>query len=401
MTLKIVDMLKSKKLDYLLLAPTGVAAQNVGGKTIHSALRIRQTSSHHYQTLLMESESSIQALLQIMVIIIDEISMVSSELFLFLSNLFGSLHKNNKVFGGIPVLVVGDLLQLSPVNGEHVFFSPAWRSFFPLFLSKLQRQRGDLEFYHMLEELRLGRLSEKSKLMINEKIKDSQNSRAMINTTHVVGLRAISQEINSFICENLPFSDQCSDPIVSMALDALNFEVVNSGSDNLPFKNHTNLPRSVTIQEGARVMFLNNKLFEHNICNGTIGVVTKSIDHDNVEVTFPTNENIVKINVQKTTVNFEINGVHASRHQFPLQNAFALTVHKTQGLTLLHVTLTIDQNMFAPGQIYVAMSRAPSWDSLDIFDFDFDCLKVDRDVVDEYKRLKLLNERGLIEMGRR
>ena len=57
--------------------------------------------------------------------------------------------------------------------------------------------------------------------------------------------------------------------------------------------------------------------------------------------------------------------------------------------------------MFAPGQIYVAMSRAPSWDSLDIFDFDFDCLKVDRDVVDEYKRLKLLNERGLIEMGRR
>ena len=63
----------------------------------------------------------------------------------------------------------------------------------------------------------------------------------------------------------------------------------------------------------------------------TTGVVTKNIDRDNVKVTFPTNENIVKINVQKTTATFEIDGVPTSRHQFPLQNASALTVHKTQG----------------------------------------------------------------------
>jgi len=67
------------------------------------------------------------------------------------------------------------------------------------------------------------------------------------------------------------------------------------------------------------------------------------------------------------------------RHQFPLQ--------KTQGLTLPHVTLTIDQNMFAPGQIYVARSRSPSWNSMGIFDFDFDSLKVNKNVVNEYRRL--------------
>ncbi|MDW3631959.1 MAG: hypothetical protein QOK71_11010 [Nitrososphaeraceae archaeon] len=144
---------------------------------------------------------------------------------------------------------------------------------------------------------------------------------------------------------------------------------------------------------------MNNKLFEHNICNGTVGVITKCVDNDNVEVTFPTSENIIKINVQKTTANFEINGIHASRHQFPLQNAFALTVHKTQGLTLPHATLTIDQNMFAPGQIYVAMSRAPSWNSIDIYSFDFDALKVDKNVINEYKRLKLLNQKGLKEIS--
>src|SRR5688572_32493054 len=100
-------------------------------------------------------------------------------------------------------------------------------------------------------------------------------------------------------------------------------------------------------------MFLNNKLFEHNICNGTIGVITKVINDDNVEVTFPTTDNVVKINIQKSTANFNINGIPASRYQFPLQNAFALTVHKTQGLTLPCATLTIDHNMFSPGQIDV------------------------------------------------
>ena len=88
--------------------------------------------------------------------------------------------------------------------------------------------------------------------------------------------------------------------------------------------------------------------FEHGICNGTIGVITKVIDDDNVEITFPTNGNIIKMNVQKITINFEINSTHVLRCQFPLQNAFALTTHKTQGMTLPHVTvtLTIDENMW-------------------------------------------------------
>jgi len=77
----------------------------------------------------------------------------------------------------------------------------------------------------------------------------------------------------------------------------------------------------------------------------------------NIEVAFPTADNIVKINVQKEITYFTVNGVPASRKQFSIQNAFVLTVHKTQGLTLPHSTVTIDESMFAPGQIYVAMNR--------------------------------------------
>ena len=144
-------------------------------------------------------------------------------------------------------------------------------------------------------------------------------------------------------------------------------------------------------------MFLNNKLFQHGICNGTIGVITKVFDDDNVEVAFPTHENIVKINVQREITYFSINGIPASRMQFPIQNAFALTVHKTQSLTLPHSTVSVDGNMFAMGQIYMAMSRTPLWDSIDMLSFDFDCVKVDKNVIEEYRRLNFLSQKGLKE----
>ena len=158
-------------------------------------------------------------------------------------------------------------------------------------------------------------------------------------------------------------------------------------------------------------MFLNNKLFDECICNRTIGVVTKVSDRENVEVTFPTLTSISKIIVQKETC-FEINGKRASRNQLPLQNAFALTVHKTQGLTLPHVmlnvddlqgtkvnlphvTLNVDESMFAEGQVYVVMSRTPSVENLRILDFDYRQLKISSAALEEYRRLEAVSVEGL------
>ncbi|CAG8746174.1 1411_t:CDS:2, partial [Ambispora leptoticha] len=119
----IVNFLKSKRINYLVIAPTGVAAQNVGGNTIHSALKIRQTNSY-YETLSIHNQNTKDSLRKIEAIIIEEISMVSSNLFSFMSNMFGSLHSNSKIFGGIPVLLIGDLFQLPPINTHHAFYSP-------------------------------------------------------------------------------------------------------------------------------------------------------------------------------------------------------------------------------------------------------------------------------------
>ena len=161
------------------------------------------------------------------------------------------------------------------------------------------------------------------------------------------------------------------------------------------FKHATNLPKEVHLQEGARVMFLNNKMFDENICNGTVGVLTRLVDDENVEVTFPTFDSVVKIVVQKETSYFEIDGKRTSRRQFPLQNAFSLIVHKTQSLTLPHVTISIDENIFAEGQAHVALSRAGSLENLRILKFDFSQIKCSSSVLLEYERLKKVNRDGL------
>ena len=199
--------------------------------------------------------------------------------------------------------------------------------------------------------------------MIEEKTKTSQNLKNILTSTYIVRLRETSEQINNFICQNLPFDDQSSDPILSQALDTIN----DTSQDIQPsFKHHTNLSESVTIQEGARVMYLNNKLIDHDICNGTIGIITKTINADNIEVTFPTNSNIIKLNIER------LKNLHKLQHKrhtrlkisIPIAKRIRLNGTQTQGITLSHSTVNIDEHMFASGQAYVAMSRAPSWNQL-------------------------------------
>ena len=135
-------------------------------------------------------------------------------------------------------------------------------------------------------------------------------------------------------------------------------------------------------------MFLTNKLFNEKLCNGSIGIVTKLIDDNNIEVTFPIDSGLVQVTVKKITTYFNLNGVPAQRTQFLLQNAFALTVHKTQGLTLPHTTISLDEQMFANGQAYVAMSRATSWKNIEIRSFNPNTIKVDNEMLAELNRLQ-------------
>jgi ATP-dependent exoDNAse (exonuclease V) alpha subunit len=112
-------------------------------------------------------------------------------------------------------------------------------------------------------------------------------------------------------------------------------------------------------------MYLNNSKSNLNIYNGTIGIITDvNVESNLVQISFSVPGGIVDIEVKPNISYFTINGNHASRFQFPIQNCYALTVHKTQGLTLCYITISLDDQIFASGQAYTALSRCPSWDNI-------------------------------------
>jgi len=104
-------------------------------------------------------------------------------------------------------------------------------------------------------------------------------------------------------------------------------------------------------------------------------------------VAFPTENGIQEVDVNKISTSFYVNGARGIRQQYPLANAFALTVHKTQGLTLPSICLELDETIFAPGQAYVAISRAKRWEDIAISSFRPDAFFIDTSTIAEHQRL--------------
>jgi DNA replication protein DnaC len=131
---------KSRAMAYLKMAPTGIAAINISGQTIHSALLISpRPINSNYQSLIFNFENRLLELRKLNVLIIDEISMVDGELFDFISQLFRRIRQRPEPFGNLHLICFGDLMQLPPVSGIKVFKSLSWQTLFPLFLTTCRR----------------------------------------------------------------------------------------------------------------------------------------------------------------------------------------------------------------------------------------------------------------------
>jgi ATP-dependent exoDNAse (exonuclease V) alpha subunit len=143
-------------------------------------------------------------------------------------------------------------------------------------------------------------------------------------------------------------------------------------------------------------MYLNNSKANFKVCNGTIGIITDvDIETNSVKVSFNVPGGIIDMNIKPDTNYFMINGNHASRCQFPLQNCYALTVHKTQGLTLNDISVSLDDQIFSPGQAYVALSRCPNWDNIQIAALSRSAFMTDPTVINEYNRLERVTQNPL------
>ena len=358
-------------LKKMVVAPTGVAALNIGGSTINSAFRIgfdtfpviQESKDPRFKKLLKNLE----------LLIIDEISMVRAPMLDAISETL-QIHRNSsKPFGGIHVLACGDLFQLPPVVKENeetaiferyesVYFFSADNfqaidnpSFFELVSSF--RQQDDKEFYDLLNNVRLGQNLEESIKTINQTCHNPEfdTESSLIITSRKYRAEQINEEMLNLID--------------GPATAAKSKEQGELNENDLP------APRELRVKEDAKVMFIKNDP-DGRWVNGTIGVVIDCSDRNKKIIKVKVGKEVFKVKREEWNkvryVYDEFNDemeeeVVSSFKQFPLKLGWAVTIHKAQGLTLESCSVDLGDGAFATGQAYVALSRCKTLDSLNLY----------------------------------
>lgn len=340
-------------------APTGVAALNAGGMTLHRFCGMLlgpapgQSNEEYFDQLRRDPRRSILAgfnrVRRCEVLIIDEISMLPGRQFDFVEFLFRRLRGRDEPFGGCQVIVVGDFLQLPPVRiseaeaYDWAFQSPAWAAgeFKMLMLEKVRRQ-DEADFVKALGDFRLGRVRGDSARLLQSRVRSNPPASMPRLFTHNVQV----DKWNEFQLSGLPGDDAV-------------LEAVQTGPDHQRAFLIKNLltPATLRLRPGALVMFTVNKnepgRTEPLFVNGQIGTV-ETIDPEAVMVRVKSGD---AIRVERFTWRYDAQDEDsASFAQFPLRLAWAMTIHKAQGLTLDSAFLDI-RAAREPGQAYVAVSR--------------------------------------------
>lgn len=354
-----------------IVAPTGVAAMNAGGMTIHSFFQLPLSPfvpNANIKNRFDYSKEKRKIMRTLDLLIIDEISMVRADVLDAIDSVLRRFREPNKPFGGVQLLMIGDLQQLTPVvtpteeellqryyDTPYFFGSKALRSinYVTIELTHVYRQQ-DETFITLLNNIREGNVSESDLQRLNQRydptFQPKQGSDYIRLTTH----NRMAESYNEDQLRNLPTR-------------AYTFSAETEG--NFPEYNYPT-DFNLTLKVGAQVMFIRNDNFGRYY-NGRIGHVTY-VDNEKISVLCPGDEEPFDVEAEtwentKYTLNEKTKQIEAEVQgtfkQYPLRLAWAITIHKSQGLTFEHAIIDA-QASFASGQVYVALSRCKSLEGL-------------------------------------
>jgi ATP-dependent exoDNAse (exonuclease V) alpha subunit len=375
-----IKYLKENDVEVGITASTGIAATHMGGVTIHSWAGIGISA--------YLDESDIQGMLdkpylskrfeKVKVLIIDEVSMLHHFRLDLVDQVLRNAKGNNDAFGGVQVILCGDFFQLPPVSrfGEpeshFIYHSDAWRSagFTICYLEEQFRQSDDIVI-SILNEIRSGSVSEKSKKLLHSRIKAEID---ITNPTKLFTHNGDVDHINFKELEELKSSEEIEHEMESKGQTFI-VETLKKSCLAQP---------TLKLKVGARVMCVKNN-FEDGYVNGTLGTVV-SCKKNSDPVIRLTNSKLITIKRASWKIEEEGN-VKAEILQYPLRLAWAITVHKSQGMSLDAVEVDLSKS-FEPGMGYVALSRVKSLSGLTILGINDMALKVNEEVLEFDEKLK-------------
>lgn len=370
-----------------LTASTGIAAVQIGGTTLHSWSGIKndQLPAEHIAEYILSGPGTKyrRQLRAARILALDEISMISAELFEKLNQVLKIVRGSKLPFGGLQLLLVGDFAQLPPVTQgqakpNFAFEAQAWQEadIKPVVLTACHRQ-NDARFIGLLEKLRFADLvnAELGLLKQREKFLSDNEPKTI--------LTSLNQQVQTINHQHL----------IALSGDEHSYIMTGDGTEKHQafLRQNCLAPETLTLKLGARVMMLKNTYQRLGIINGSLGQIVKFTgNYKRPIVRF---DNDIELEIEPET--WELNEMNpttgvpatvASIKQFPLTLAWAITIHKSQGLTL-NAALVDLTRVFAPGQVYVALSRLSNLEGLYLRGFDPNRVKCDVRVKKFYQSL--------------
>ncbi len=363
----------------VVLAPTGIAAVNVGGQTMHSFFKIPfkpmlpddpdYSNPARMRKMLRYTKEKVKLIQQLDLIVIDEISMVRADIIDFVDRVLRVYSGNmREPFGGKQLLLVGDIFQLEPVvtHDTRDILRRYYKNFFffnarvfehinlvSIELRKIYRQ-NDSEFISLLDRVRVNRATQADMARLNQRCNPDYQE---VNDQFVITLATRRDTVDSINDEHMK------------ALKTPEYVYEGAIEGDFP-ENSLPTAFNLALKEGAQVIFIRNDK-EGRWCNGTIGKVTR-LSETSVFVALENGEEMLVEREVWENMQYTYNEkdkkveekVLGSFSQIPIKPAWALTVHRSQGLTFNHVVIDFAGGAFTGGQTYVALSRCTSMEGI-------------------------------------
>ena len=380
-----IAFLREHKVDVAVTASTGIAATHMGGVTIHSwsGLGVRDTLSE-WDLEILESRAYLWKRFEnVKVLIIDEVSMMHHFRLDMVDRILRHFKRTTKPFGGIQVVLVGDFFQLPPISraGEpeahFVFKSDAWgdAGFTVCYLTTQFRQTDDA-YLTVLNAIRANDVDEDARDHLRKRYK--KKPEVDIEPTRLYTHNADVDSVNETELDKLE-------------TEATSYSMTSKGSKNHVelLKKHCLAPDTLRLKLGAKVMCVKNN-FEGKYVNGTLGIVTSCEPWEDPVIRVANGQEI-KIGRVDWQIADEDGKVKSSINQYPLRLAWAITVHKSQGMSLDAVEVDLSRS-FEKGMGYVALSRVRSLAGLSILGMNETAFQVNDEVLEFDSELRELSK---------